>query len=76
MDYPNKREYQDRAASGEPVSQDEVSYLEREEGDMTGSGPIAGGTAGMSNITLLYRKILRISAYTAQRRRRACTTGR
>ena len=56
MDYPTKREVQYRAATGQPVSQDEVSSLEREEGDMTGVGPIPGGTAGMSYFPLSYTK--------------------
>lgn len=55
MDYPNKREVQARAATGQPVSQDEVSSLEREEGDMTGIGPIPGGTAGTSHMELIRR---------------------
>lgn len=46
MGYPNKREVQDRAAAGEPMSHDEVSNLSREERDMTGVGAIPGGTAG------------------------------
>ncbi|KAL2111007.1 hypothetical protein VUR80DRAFT_417 [Thermomyces stellatus] len=45
MEYPNKQDVQERAASGEPISQDEASSLVREERDMTGWGPIPGGAA-------------------------------
>ena len=48
MEYPNKHDVQERAAAGQPISQEEVSSLEREERDMTGWGPVPGGTAGMS----------------------------
>ena len=46
MDDPSKREIPERAASGEPVTRDEASRLAREEGDVTGWGPIPGGAAG------------------------------
>ena len=48
MEYPNKREVQERAAAGQPISQEEVSSLKKEERDMTGWGPVPGGTAGAS----------------------------
>ncbi|KAL1864050.1 hypothetical protein VTK73DRAFT_6231 [Phialemonium thermophilum] len=45
MDYPDKTTYLERAARGEPITQTEASHLAAEETDMTGFGPIQGGTA-------------------------------
>ena len=78
MEYPNKQEVQERAASGEPVSQDEASSLVREEGDMTGWGPVPGGTAGTHLRPGPPRRPIEEGSLTSdavQRQRRACTTG-
>lgn len=48
MEYPNKGNVQERAAHGEPISQDEATSLAQEERDMTGWGPVPGGTAGIT----------------------------
>ncbi|KAK1763414.1 hypothetical protein QBC33DRAFT_549620 [Phialemonium atrogriseum] len=45
MDYPQKTEIQKKAAEGSPITQPEASALASDETDMTGFGPIKGGTA-------------------------------
>ncbi|KAK1967878.1 hypothetical protein LY78DRAFT_691747 [Colletotrichum sublineola] len=42
---PNKNEIREQAAAGEPVTQTEASTLASTETDLTGFGPIKGGTA-------------------------------
>lgn len=77
MEYPNKRDVQERAAAGQPISQEEVSSLEREERDMTGWGPVPGGTAGMfPNLNLSPRRLYNRGLTTRQRPPRAYVTGR
>lgn len=46
MDYPQKTEIQKKAAEGSPITQPEASALASDEADMTGFGPVKGGTAG------------------------------
>ena len=48
MDYPQKGEIQSKAADGAKIPQAEASALAAEESDMTGFGPVKGGTAGRS----------------------------
>ncbi|OLN85469.1 hypothetical protein CCHL11_08064 [Colletotrichum chlorophyti] len=42
---PNKNEIREQAAYGEPITQTEASTLASAETDITGFGPIKGGTA-------------------------------
>ncbi|KAK2056386.1 hypothetical protein LY76DRAFT_155424 [Colletotrichum caudatum] len=42
---PNKDEIREQAAAGEPITQTEASTLASAETDMTGLGPVKGGTA-------------------------------
>ncbi|EFQ35371.1 uncharacterized protein GLRG_10515 [Colletotrichum graminicola M1.001] len=42
---PNKNEIRSQAAAGEPITQTEASTLASAETDVTGFGPIKGGTA-------------------------------
>ncbi|WYZ39767.1 hypothetical protein EsH8_IV_000108 [Colletotrichum jinshuiense] len=42
---PNKNEIREQAAEGEPITQTKASTLASAETDLTGFGPIKGGTA-------------------------------
>ncbi|WQF75100.1 Putative Late embryogenesis abundant protein, SMP subgroup [Colletotrichum destructivum] len=42
---PNKNEIREQAAEGEPITQTQASTLASAETDLTGFGPIKGGTA-------------------------------
>ncbi|RSL97998.1 hypothetical protein CDV31_012795 [Fusarium ambrosium] len=44
-DIPQKDELQARAMEGHPITQSEASTIAANESDMTGRGPIKGGTA-------------------------------
>ena len=44
-DIPQKDELQARAMEGRPITQSEASTIAANESDMTGRGPIKGGTA-------------------------------
>ena len=42
---PDKNALKDRAANGHPITRAEVSHIASEESDLTGMGPIKGGSA-------------------------------
>ncbi|KAJ0164904.1 hypothetical protein CTA2_12926 [Colletotrichum tanaceti] len=51
LQLPNKNEIREQAAEGEPITQTQASALASAETDLTGFGPIKGGTAATAQST-------------------------